>query len=171
MTDTSAVPRSDTDRRVVYPSAAVRSVPSFVFTGPDGWTVDEGPGAVVVLRSPQQADGSTLDAVLRHDRVAATVSLEDAAKATWARIQRASPDATLSFERVAAFGPNVAYLRGFSFGASGATIAGLHALLLAPTVDGRKTGDLFQLTMTGPAEALREHGQEFVDMVATFRFL
>ena len=172
MTDTSAATRPDTERTVVYPSAAVPAVPAFVFTGSDGWTIDEAPGALVVLRSPQQADGSSLDAILRHDRVAASVTLEDAAKVTWARIQRETPDAKLSFERVAGFGPNVVYLRGFSFGTpGGATIAELHAMFLAPKVDGRKTADLFQLAMTGPAEALQQRGQEFVEMVASFRFV
>jgi hypothetical protein len=171
MSDISAATRPDTERSVVYPSAAVPAVPAFVFTGAAGWTVDEAPGALVVLRSPPQS-GSSLDAILRHERVATAVMLEDAAKVTWARIQRESPDAKLSFERVAGFGPHVAYLRGFSFGApGGGTIAELHAVFLAPKVDGRKTADLFQLAMTGPAEALQQHGQEFVDMVASFRFV
>ena len=170
MTATST--RSDTERRVVYPSAAVPAVPAFVLTGPAGWAIDEGAGALVVLHSPPQAGGSSLDAILRHDRVAVAVTLEDAAKITWARIRREIPDARLSFDRVAAFGPNVAYLRGFSFGApGGGTIAELDAMFLAPKVDGRKTADLFQLAITGPAEAVRHYGQEFVDMVASFRFI
>jgi hypothetical protein len=169
---TDASPREDTERRVVYPNAAVPAVPAFVFTAPAGWTVDEAPGALVALRAPQRGDGTSLDAFLRHERIAAEVTLEDASKVTWARILRESADVKLSFERVARYGPHVAYVRGFSMGApGGGTVAELQALFLAPKADGRKTADLFQLAITGPADALRAHGAEFVDMVATFRFV
>jgi hypothetical protein len=170
MTDTSTA--RDTERRVVYPSAEVPAVPAFVFTRPSGWTVDEAPGALVVLHSPPRADGSSLDAILRHDRVPAALTLEDAAKVTWTRIQSETVDAKLSFERVARYGPNVAYVRGLSRRAPGdGTVAELHAMFLAPKVDGRRTADLFKLGITGPAEALQQHGEEFVSMVATFRFV
>ena len=170
MTDAAEATRPDTEGTVVYPSAAAPGVPAFMLRAPAGWVIDEAPGAFTVLRAPQ-ADGPPLDAILRHERVAATVTLEDVAKATWARIQRETPGARQSFDRVAAFGPTVVYLRGISYAADGGTIGELHALLLAPKVDGRKTTDLFQFTITGPADALRPHGEQFVSMVASFRFI
>jgi hypothetical protein len=170
MTDAAEATRPDTGGAVVYPSAAVPGVPAFMFTAPAGWIIDEAPGAFAVLRAPQ-ADGPPLDAILRHERVPATVTLEDVATATWARIQRDIPDARQSFDRVAAFGPSVVYLRGISYAVDGATTGELQALLLAPKVEGRKTADLFQFTITGPADALRPHGEQFVAMVASFRFI
>jgi hypothetical protein len=171
MSDTSASTRPDTERTVVYPSVAVPAVPAFVFTGAVGWTIEEAPGALVVLRAPQQSDGSALDAVLRHNRVPGELTLEEAAKRSWARIQREAPDVKLSFERVATFGTNIAYLRGYSYAVDGSTTAELHALFLAPKGDGRKTADLFQLSVTGAPEVVRRRGEEFLDMVASFRFV
>src|SRR3954451_3118461 len=99
MTDAAATTtRPDTERTVVYPSVAVPAVPAFVFTGAVGWTIDEAPGALVVLRAPQPAGASPVDAVLRHGRVLASVTLEDAATRSWARLQREAPGFKLSFE-------------------------------------------------------------------------
>jgi hypothetical protein len=172
-TSTPAGPRPESERTVVYPSAAVPVIPSFLFTGPEGWIVDEAPGALVVLRSADQIDGMWLNAILSHNRVSATVTLEDAAKATWRRVVEDSPEAKLSFERVARFGTNVAFLRGFSVDVAPGdrNVAQLHALFFAPRAEGRRTADLFQFVITGPVEAMRERGHDLVDMVASFRFV
>jgi hypothetical protein len=171
-TSTTTATRPDSERTVVYPSAAVPVVPSFVFTGPDGWVVDEAPGALVVLRAPDAIDGYWPNAILRHNRVGSAYTLEDAAKATWDRAVRDSPGAKQSFERVARFGTNVAYLRGLSFDpSSGGKLAQLHALFLAPRAEARKTADLFQFVITAPVATMQQSGQVFVDMVASFRFV
>jgi hypothetical protein len=162
-----------TYRTIVYPSATVRPVPSFVFTPPEGWVVDEAPDALVVVRTPQQVDGFWINAILSHDRVAATVDLEAAAKATWSRILRDSPGATADMERVARFGTNIVYLRGVELDApqSGRRLAQLHALFLGPKVDGSKTADFFQFVVTCPAERMPDLGAGFVEMIASFRFV
>src|SRR5436190_12436844 len=113
MSDTVTPPEvsSTTARAVVYPSEAARSVPSFVFLQPEGWVVDEAPDALLVVRAPESVDGFWLNAILTHDRVGATVDLDAAVKATWARVTRDKPGATPDFERVARFGDNIVYLR------------------------------------------------------------
>jgi hypothetical protein len=175
MSDTATTPeiRPATARAVVYPSRTVRSVPSFVFLGPEGWIVDEAPDALIVVRAPQPVDGFWLNAILSHDRVAASVDLEAAAKATWARVLRDSPNAKAEFERVARFGDNIVYLRGVELDApqSGRKLGQIHALFMAPKEQGRKTADLFQFVITSPAELMPQLGPGFVEMIASFRFV
>ena len=162
-----------TARAVVYPSSAARSVPPFVFLQPQGWIIDEAPDAVLVVRAPEPIDGFWLNAILTHDRVAATVDLTAAAKATWARVLRDSPAATADFERVARFDDNVVYLRGLEVDApqSGRKLAQLHALFMAPKAEGQKTGDLFQFIITTPTEVMGQLSAGFVEMIASFRFV
>jgi hypothetical protein len=175
MSDTATTPtvRPDTARAIVFPSTTVPGVPSFVFLGPEGWIVDEAPNALVVLRSPQEVEGFWLNAILTHDRVAASVGLDDAAKATWARVLGDTPNAKAEMERVARFGSNVVYLRGVELDApqSGRKLAQIHAIFLAPKVDGRKTADLFQFIITTPAEVMPQLSADFVEMIASFRFV
>src|SRR5262245_9587393 len=105
-------PADLTARVAVYPSAMIRPVPSFIFTVPAGWVLDEAPDALVVVRTAEQVDGFWVNAILSHDRVPRAVDFKQAAKATWARVQQASPDAKVTMERLARFGTNVVYLRG-----------------------------------------------------------
>jgi hypothetical protein len=162
-----------TARVIVYPSAAVPGVPSFVFSAPEGWVLDEAPDAVCVVRSPEQVDDFWLNAVISHDRVARTVDLEQAAKATWARILADSPGATVNMERVARFGDNIVYLRGIQLDAprSGRQLAQLHALFFAPLVEQRATSDLFQIIATSPADTMGRIGAGLVEMISSFRFV
>jgi hypothetical protein len=175
MTDTATTPevRPATARAVVYPSRAVPSVPPFVFLAPEGWIVDEAPSALVVVRSPREVDGFWLNAILSHDRVAAGLSLDDAATAIWARITRDSPGATAQMERTARLGSNIVHLRGIELTApqSGRALAQLQALLLAPKAEGRKTADLFQFVITTPADSMPRLGPGFIEMIASFRFV
>ena len=159
-------------RVVVYPSATLRSVPSFLFAVPAGWAVDEAPDALAVVRTPEQVDGFWVNAIISHDRVAATVDLEGAAKATWGRIARESPGATTSLERIARFGENVVYLRGVEINApqSGRALAQLQALFFAPPVEEAKTHDFFQIIATSPAERMPNFGPVFVALVSSFQF-
>jgi hypothetical protein len=162
-----------TARVIVYPSAAVPGVPSFVFSAPEGWVLDEAPDAICVVRSPEQVEDFWLNAVISHDRVARTVDLPQAAKATWARIVADAPDATVNMERIARFGDNVVYLRGVQLAAprSGRPLAQLHALLFAPLADNRATSDLFQIIATSPADVMGRIGAGLVEMIASFRFV
>lgn len=158
---------------VVYPSGAVRPVPSFVFAAPDGWVVDDAPGAVAVIRAPKSADEFWDNAMITHDRVARSVDLEAAATASWRRLKAGSPSATVNTERVARFGNNVVYLRGVDLEApqSGRKLAQLQALFLAPAAENAKTVDLFQIIGTSTADNMAVAGRTFVEIIASFRFL
>lgn len=175
MSDTATTPevRPSVRRAVVYPSSQVRPVPSFLFNAPEGWVVDEAPDALVVVRTPVEVDGFWINAILSHDRVAASVDLDTVAKATWARITNETPSATVNLERIARFGDNVVYLRGVQLDApqSGRQLAQLHALFFAPREAGRKTADFFQFIVTAPADKMAELGPGFIETIASFRFL
>ena len=134
--------------------------------------VDEAPDAIAVVHTPEQVEGFWVNATISHDRVAGVVDLEAAAKATWARISRESPDAKISMERVARFGDNVVYLRGIEIQApqSGRTLAQLQALLLAPSEEGAKTRDFFQIICTTPPDAMGGMGPVFVALISSFQF-
>jgi hypothetical protein len=162
-----------TARVLVHPSASVPGAPAFVFSAPEGWVVDEAPDAICVVRSPEQVDDFWLNAVISHDRVARTVDLEQAAKATWARIVAESPSASVNMERIARFGDNVVYLRGVQLDApkSGRPLAQLHALFFAPAAEGRATSDLFQIIATSPTTVMGDIGAGLVEMIASFRFV
>ena len=157
---------------MVYPSSTLRPVPSFMFAVPAGWVVDEVPDALAVVRTPEQVDDFWINATLSHDRVGKAIDLEKAAKATWARVQQGSPDAKVSMERMARFGDNVVYLRGIEIQApqSGRTLAQLQALLLAPSEEGAKTRDFFQIICTTPPDAMGGMGPVFVALISSFQF-
>jgi hypothetical protein len=170
---TLSAPMITASRLVAHPSLEVPGVPAFVFGAPEGWVLDEAPGAICVVRSPEQVDDFWLNAVISHDRVARTVDLEQAAKATWARIHAESPSAMVNMERVARFGQNVVYLRGILLEAprSGRALAQMHALLFAPGNEERATRDLFQIIATTPADVMGRIGAALVEMVASFKFV
>lgn len=158
---------------VVFPSAAVRPVPSFVFAAPDGWVVDEAPGAICAVRASAAVEDFWNNALLTHDRVATAVDLQAAATASWGRLKADAPTAEVVMERVARFGDNVVYLRGVELDApqSGKKLAQLHALFFAPAPDGAKTTDLFQFVATSTLEQMDGVGKIFVEMIGTFRFV
>jgi hypothetical protein len=165
--------QASTEPRVlVYPSATLRPVPSFLFAAPAGWVVDEVPDALAVIRTPEQVADFWVNATLSHDRVGKAVDIEKAAQATWARIQRESPEAKLSMERMARFGSNVVYLRGIELPApqSGRPLAQLQALLFAPPVEGAKTNDFFQIICTAPSDQMTNFGPIFVALISSFQF-
>lgn len=159
-------------RVVVYPSTALRPVPSFVFALPAGWVVDEAPDVLGVVRTPEAVDDFWVNATISHDRLARTVELEAAAKATWARIQQDSPSAKVTMERVARFGTNIVYVRGVELDApqTGRRLAQVHALFFAPPVEGAKTADFFQVIATCPAERMDGFGPVFVALISSFQF-
>ena len=141
-------------RAVVHPGKLIPGIPSFVFTVPLGWVLDEAPGALAVLRLPKEVDGFWVNAILSHDKVARAVDFEAAAKASWARLKRTSPDATENGERLVRFGNQVMYVRGVELSAGGKQLAQFHALFFAPVNEGGKTVDFFQFILTAPVGAI-----------------
>ena len=85
-------PAELTARVAVYPSAIIKPVPSFIFSVPTGWVLDDAPDALVVARTPEQVDGFWVNAILSHDRVPRAVDFKQAAQATWARLQKTAAD-------------------------------------------------------------------------------
>jgi hypothetical protein len=164
-----------TSRVVAYPSHMIRGIPPFVFAVPQGWVLDEAPDALAVVRSPQEVDGFWINAILSHDRVPRSVDFKQAAQFTFAKLKQGSPDANVTMEKLARFAANVVYLRGVELSApkSGRKLGQLHALFFAPVDkdDKGKTVDFFQFIATSPAELMPKVGSEFVEMIASFKFV
>jgi hypothetical protein len=165
-------PADLTARVAVFPSAMIKPLPPFIFSVPPGWVLDDAPDALVVARTAEQVDGFWVNAILSHDRVPRAVDFKQAAQATWVRLQKSSPAAKVTMERLARFGSNVVYLRGAELDApkSGRALAQLHALFFAPAHDEGKTVDFFQLVATSPQEHMERFGPAFVELVGSFRF-
>jgi hypothetical protein len=165
-------PADLTSRLAVHPSSAIRPVPSFVFSVPEGWILDEAPDALVVVRTPEEVDGFWINAILSHDRVPRSVDYKVAAKATWDRLVASSPDAKVTMERLARFGTNVVYLRGVELSApsSHRALAQLQALFFAPVHEEGKTVDFFQFIATTPDPLMETYGPSFLEMIGSFRF-
>jgi len=158
-------------RAVVHPGKLIPGIPSFVLTVPLGWVLDEAPGALAVLRLPKEVDGFWVNAILSHDKVARSVDFEAAAKASWARLKRSSPDATENGERLVRFGNQVMYVRGVELTANDKRIAQFHALFFAPVSEGGKTVDFFQFILTAPVGAMDGLVKPFMEALSTFRFV
>jgi hypothetical protein len=171
--DSKPQPSDLTARLVAYPSDVIKPVPSFVFSVPKGWVVDEAPDALCVVRTPEQVDDFWVNVILSHDRVARAVDFKSAAQITWAKLQRDSSDAKTTFERLARFGTNVVYLRGAELTApkTGRKLAQLHGLFFAPVTEGGKTVDFFQFVATSPLDVADRFGPAFVEIIGSFRFV
>jgi hypothetical protein len=152
----------------------LRPIPSFVFTVPKGWVVDEAPDALAVIRTPEQVDGFWVNAILSHDRVPRSVDFKQAAQLTFAKLKKATPDAKVTMERLARFGANIVYLRGVEMAApkTGRALAQVHALFFAPVDkdDKNKTTDFFQLVASSPAEHMPRFSAPFVELISSFKF-
>ena len=180
MTDTSVPDATTTppadpapnDRLAVFPGRMIRPIPGFVFTVPRGWVLDEAPDALVVARTPREVDGFWVNALLSHDRVARSVDFKVAAKNTWDRMVRTSPDAKIEMERLVRFGTNIVYLRGVEMSApkSARKLNQLQAMFFAPVNEGGKTVDFFQFLCTAPEELMENFGSPFIEMIGSFRF-
>ena len=171
-TATLPKPADLTSRLAVYPSGVIRPVPGFVFSVPEGWTLDEAPDALVVVRTPEEVDGFWINAILSHDRVPRSVDFKVAAKATWDKLVASSPDAKVTMERLARFGANVVYLRGVEMAApkSHRPLAQLQAMFFAPTEGEGKTVDFFQFIATAPEPLMDTYGPSILEMIGSFRF-
>ena len=165
-------PADLTARVAVFPSAMIKPVPPFIFSVPEGWVLEDAPDALVVARTAEPVDGFWVNAILSHDRVARAVDFKQAAQATWAKLQKTSPSAKVTMERLARFGTNVVYLRGAELEApeSGRPLAQLHALFFAPAPEDGKTVDFFQFVATSPQAQMDTYGPAFVELVGSFRF-
>jgi hypothetical protein len=164
--------KTATTNVAVFPSLAIRPVPPFVVGLPDGWVTDEGPDSLAILRSAEQVDGFWINAVISHDRVAKAVDYEATAKATWIRLLRTNPEATVEMERMSSFGGRPTYIRAVNMKAprSGRDLAQLQAIFFGPTSDTDKTLDLFQIICTCPAEQAKAYAPQFVEIISSFRF-
>jgi len=109
---------------------------------------------------------------LSHDRVARSVDFKVAAKNTWDRMVRTSPDAKIEMERLVRFGTNIVYLRGVEMSApkSARKLNQLQAMFFAPVNEGGKTVDFFQFLCTAPEELMENFGSPFIEMIGSFRF-
>jgi hypothetical protein len=162
-----------TQRIAVHPSSAIPGAPAFVFSVPDGWVIDEAPGAVAVVRPQQQIADFWVNAVLSHDRVARSVDFRQAAAFTWDRVVKQAPDAQIGFEKFFRRDDLVVYLRGSQLIAprSARSIAQLHAIFFAPVVDSGKLVDFFQVVGTAPVEVMDQIGPALLEVVTSFRFV
>ena len=169
---TNLEPSDRTSRLAVQPGT-IRGVPPFVFSVPEGWAVDEMPNALAMVRPPEAVDGFWSNLVIRHIRLGASVDLKLAAEATKAKLLKQTPDATVTFERMARFGANVMHMRGLSVTSpeSGRRIAQLHGLCLAPKAESATTVDLIQMVGSTPEDADNTPASAFIEVIGSFRFL
>ncbi len=166
-------PTELTARIVSQPSKVIPGIPPFLFSLPKGWVIDTAPASLAVIRQPKEVDGFWINAIISHDRVARAVDYKKAAQITWARLVRQAPDATQTFERLARFGANIVYLRGCEMTSpeSKRKIAQMQGLFFAPVTEGGKVVDFFQIVCTVPAELTDEYGKDFVEIIASFKFV
>ncbi len=165
---------ASTARIAVHPSAMIPGIPRFVVAIPDGWVIDEAPGALCVVRQPDaDSDGFWVNAIIRHDTVARSVDFERAAKATWAKLKRTTPSAVDHGERIARFGNNIVYLRGVNLdGPTGRPLAQVQAMFFAPVTEGGKLVDFFQIIGTSQRdESVQANMAAFLDLISSFRFV
>ncbi len=162
-----------TDRVAVYPSAALRAVPSFTFAVPEGWVLDETPDALAVVVVPEPTDGFWVNAIITTDRVHHQLDLPRAAATTLARLKAQCPDVEVKTERVADFSGQATYIRVVEMTAprTGRQLAQVHGLVLTELAPGAKTIDLFQVVGTCPAGTFADHGARFVELIASFRLV
>lgn len=171
MSETPATP-SVAERVITHPGRIIRGIPTFAFAMPQGWVIDESPGALFAMRLPAEQNGFWVNALLTHDKVARSVDFDQAAKVTWAKLQRSATNLTERGERLVRFGRQIMYVRGCEFTAKDGDrrLAQLHALWFAPVDEGGKVVDFFQLVLTCPVETMPEHSKTILAMLGTFRF-
>ena len=166
-------PSAAASRVVVHPSAMLTGIPRFLFSVPDGWVLDDAPSALCVIRQPNADNGFWVNAVIRHDKLPRAIDFERAAKVTWAKLKKVSPDATEHGERLIRFGNNIVYTRGVELNDStGRPLAQMQALFFAPVTEGGKTVDFFQIIGTcGRDAAITANMDAFVEIISSFRFI
>ena len=166
-------PSQLTGRMAVFPSTAIKPTPGFVFSVPDGWVVDEAAGALTVVHPPHAEGDVWVNVMVSTDRVPRTLDFQDAARVTFARIKRATPDAEVKLEKMARFGSLIAYVRGVEMTSprSGRRLAQVQAIFFGPAEGTGKTVDMFQVVGTCPAESAERYGPPFMEIIGSFRFV
>ena len=161
-----------TSRLAVQPGT-IRGIPSFVFSIPEGWVMEEAPNALAVVHAAEAVDGFWPNLRVSHDRVGAAVDLQAAAQATWAKVRSRSADARITFERTAKFDENLVYMRGVELTSpqSQRTLAQLQALCIAPKAQSATTVDLFQMIATSLTDPAVSPVPQFLEIIGSFRFL
>jgi hypothetical protein len=156
----------------VYPSSTVRPVPGFLFEDPDGFELDEAPGALAVARTVQEVDGFWVNVIISADRVPAGLQLQQAAQQTFAQLQRQCPGLKVNDEKVGRFGDRITHLRAVEVAApqSNRKLTQVHALFFAPQPEAAKTTDLFHIVGTCPSEQANVFAPVFVKLISSFRF-
>lgn len=157
----------------MHPSAQIRGVPRFALEVPDGWTLDDAPGAVCVVRHLTERNGFWVNVVVRHDTVSRTLDLGRVARTTWAKLVARHPDAVAQGERLVRFDDHVVYVRGVEVdGRDGGRLAQMQALCFAPYAAAGTTADLFQIVGTCRVDPdVDRHLADIVSIIASLRFL
>ncbi|MEZ5248405.1 MAG: hypothetical protein R2713_04035 [Ilumatobacteraceae bacterium] len=161
-----------TSRLALHPSSALPGVPPFVFSVPEGWTIDQAPGALAVVRPRERIAEFWVTAVLSHDRVARSVDFKQAASFTWDRAVKQVPDAKVTFEKFFRRGDVPFYVRGSELVAPARRVRSLSSTRSgSPRRDAGKLVDFFQLVGTAPVESTDEVGPALFEIITSFRFV
>ncbi len=152
---------------VRVPSNGIEAMPPFEIEVPEGWAAREAPGVAVHLSPNDDADVSLVVSSVRVER---DLDLRSVAVRSFAQQRLQHPDVTIDAQRVGRFGDRLTYLRSVTVPTADST-SQLHALFFAPSADVRSVADVFSLVGTCPADRIDEVGPQFVDVVASFRFV
>lgn len=134
---------------IEVPGANLHAVPPFSCSLPPGWSAEEAPGALVVVRPPASGEMAEVVAELRIEtvRVSVTTRLADLATAALARRRRRVRDLTVVTQKLGRFGATPAHLCGAAWtDAAGGRTAQLQVVILAPAETGRTVVDALILT-------------------------
>jgi len=164
---------SPTAQIVAHPSAVLPGVPPFVFALPTGWVLDEAPGALAMIRLPEEIDGFLINGILSHDKVSRTVDFKEAAGYTWQRLKEGCPDAEVDTEKFTQMGGRPVFLRGLHLSApkTGRAISQLQSIWFAPTNGPGKVVDFFQCVFTCPVEHVDAVAPQALGFLASFKFV
>lgn len=165
--------RAPTDAVATYPSAVLRATPSFTIAVPAGWVVDEAPGALGVIRVPEEVDGFWVNLIISADRVDHRLKLAHAASVTLERLMAECPDAEVMADRIAQLDGQLISTRVINLTApgTGREITQIQGLTAAPRAEGAKTRDMFHLTGTTPRSVVERFGPVLVEMISSFRLV
>ena len=162
-----------TERVVAFPSAQIRPIPSFIFSAPAGWVVDESPNALGQVRVAEPIDDFWPNVLITHTRMGREFDLEQAAAITWETIKADTSlaSADVKSEQVVKFGELLMYVRTAELTPTdGDPVAEVHALCFAPVEGDGQTADFFQLICSSTVE----HGDQvlpaFLEIIGSFKF-
>ncbi|MCB1000848.1 MAG: hypothetical protein R2713_01065 [Ilumatobacteraceae bacterium] len=158
---------------VTQPSSMLPGIPPFLFSVPEGWVLDESPGAVATVHTAEPVDGFWINAILSHDKVARSVDFKQAAAVTWLRLAERAPDVQMTAEKFVRVGRLPVYVRSseMTIVDTGRRVSQLHAIFFAPVRGPGKVVDFFQLVCTAPVEHVDEVAPAMIGMIRSFRFV